>query len=59
MNINWRRILFWVFVVVLVFWLVNNPTQAGNDVTLAWHKLQQGGDAIITFVNSILGGALR
>jgi hypothetical protein len=50
---NWRTILFWTGIAIVVLFVIKHPDQAGGLVHKAGNALSQAASGLSTFVSSI------
>jgi len=55
MNANVKKILTITGVVLLVYFVVSRPNEAANMVQNGVGLLQEGAEALVTFVQSLFG----
>lgn len=51
---NFRRILGWIIVIFLIFWVVTRPEGAANSVQNAGNILRDAGESISTFFTELI-----
>jgi hypothetical protein len=53
-DVNLKKLLTWVAVALVLFFLISAPTQASGLVTHILDLLKNGATAIVTFVKSLV-----
>lgn len=48
-----KKIITWLIVIFVVFYLVTQPTSAGHLISSAVHGLRDAGSSLARFVNSL------
>jgi hypothetical protein len=48
-----KKLITWLVVIFVVFYLVTQPTSAGHLITSAFNGLHDVGSSLVRFVNSL------
>jgi hypothetical protein len=48
-----KKVITWLIIIFVVFYLVTQPAAAGHLITSAFNGLKHAGTSLATFVNSL------